>query len=72
MGQVSATSTVLIDADPEERFDLSKVYPELTEALGAIIDRFPKGEPLSSRRGGQGRRQRGQGSGQQRPRQQQP
>ena len=61
----------LIDADPEERFDLSKVYPELTEALGAIIDRFPKGEPLSSRRGGQGRR-RGQGSGQQRPRQQQP
>ena len=62
----------LIDADPEERFDLSKVYPELTEALGAIIDRFPKGEPLSSRRGGQGRRQRGQGSGQQRPRQQQP
>ena len=64
----------LIDADPEERFDLSKVYPELTEALGAIIDRFPKGEPLSSRRGrgGQGRRQRGPESGQQRPRQQQP
>ena len=62
----------LIDADPQERFDLSKIYPELTEALGAIIDRFPKGEPLSSRRGGQGRRPRGQGSGQQRPRQQQP
>jgi len=64
----------LINADPQERFDLSQVYPELTEALGAIIDRFPKGEPLPSRRGrgGQGRRQRGPESGQQRPRQQQP
>ena len=62
----------LIKADPEERFDLSEVYPELTKALGAIIDRFPRAEPISRGRGAQGRRQRGQGSGQQRPRQQQP
>ena len=61
----------LIKADPEERFDLSEIYPELTEALGAIIDRFPRAEPISRGRGSQGRRQQG-GRPQQRPRQQQP
>ena len=59
----------LINSDPEERFDLSEVYPELTKALGAIIDRFPKGEPISRGRGRQGRRPQG-GNRPQPPRQQ--
>ena len=60
----------LINSDPEERFDLSEVYPELTKALGAIIDRFPKAEPISRGRGRQGRRPQG-GSRPQAPRQRQ-
>jgi arylsulfatase A-like enzyme len=46
----------LITADAKEELDLASVYPDLTEELGSIIARFPKGAGLASEGGNRGGR----------------
>ncbi|MEC9092523.1 MAG: arylsulfatase [Planctomycetota bacterium] len=46
----------LITADAQEQFNLASSYPDLTEELGSIIDRFPKGSRPANGRGNPGGR----------------
>ena len=46
----------LITADAKEELDLASVYPDLTEELGSIIARFPKGAGLANEGGNRGGR----------------
>lgn len=42
-GEAPYRELYLIAADAEEEFNLANLYPDLTEELGSIIARFPKG-----------------------------
>ncbi len=47
----------LITADAQEEVDLASVYPDLTEELGSIIARFPKGSGIANEAGNRGGRE---------------